>query len=345
MKSTKTTIAGLVTCIEEKELWNTGDPCEYFGFPKGKEIFLINVATNRDQARDTVFASTKSIINNSPFYQSRKPSDTEFTIEFENNVKIRSGHSNSSSLVGLLPKLVLFDEIARFTDSQGRSSGDAVYKALTHSVAPFKDEGKVVSLSSPIHTEDKIMRLYQDCFRIDGMLGFWLPTWEMNPNLPFDCKFMQKELKKNPEAFWRDFGAKPSQSLEAYYRDPEKIPKMFERGKTKGMVNPINQDGSFKEFFKGNIEFDYYLHLDPAVNNCGFGIGLAHRVGDRVISDLAHRFRVKEGEIDYERVKEFLLLILDRFTTIKKVSYDTYLAVSLYQPLKKKGLEAEFLNG
>ena len=127
-----------------------------------------------------------------------------------NNVIIRSGHSNSSSLVGKTAKVIDFDELARFIDKGGKYSADRVYYSLIRSVEPFKEDGKLVDISSPMFQEDMICRLYDLSKNIDNMLGFWLPTWEMNPNLPFDSSFLQAELKKNPEAFWRDFGAQPS---------------------------------------------------------------------------------------------------------------------------------------
>ena len=100
MRGGKSVLAAAISLIEEKELWNKGNPVEHYGFPPGEEIFIINVATNRDQARDTIFAKTEGLIKNSEFYQKRNPNIIEREIEFPYGVKIRSGHANSDSLVG-----------------------------------------------------------------------------------------------------------------------------------------------------------------------------------------------------------------------------------------------------
>ena len=346
MKGGKTELISALSLYEEKELYRLGNPQKHYGLPAGKEIYIINVAAEREQARDTIFASTQARIKNSKFYQSREKKESVSSYEFPNGVKLYSGHSSSSSIVGRTAKAVIFDELARFVEKKtGKSSGHKVYNSLNRSVAPFKENARIFSLSSTIHEHDMINNLYSMCFKVDGMLGFKLATWEMNPNLPFDCPFLQRELKKSPEDFWRDYGCQPARALEKYYRDRLKIDKAFFLGSTSGLKNPINDDGSFKDWFKGNTEFNYHLHLDPAVNNCSFGVSLAYKKGDKVLVPLAHQFKAETNkEIDFKEMEEFLGLLADRFPTIKAVTYDCYIAVSLYQALEKRGLKAEFLS-
>jgi len=344
MKGGKTPLAASIVCFEEFELWRKEDYCGHYGFPAGEEVFIINVATDKLQARDTIFADTEARIKNSQFYRDRrKYVPLQFLYEFENGVKLASGHSNSRSLVGRLAKLVLFDELSRFVTNNGDFSGKMVYESLTKSVAPFGMDGKIVTITSPIAEDDFAIGLYNLSQEVKGMLGFWLATWEMNPNLSYDCPFLTKERQKDPEAFWRDYGAKPSAQLEAYYQDKRGLENL--KLKMKGRVKPYEDDGSLKPGLKGSGRYDYYLHLDPAVNNCGFGIGLAHSEKARIVVDLAYRFKPDKGqEIDYDRIGEFLDALLARFPGVRKVTYDSYMAVSLFQRLKKRGLEAEFFN-
>jgi len=252
-----------------------GDPAKHYGFLPGKEVFILNVAVNADQAQMTIFAEIKARVQNSHYYKIHRPIDsTESQYTFSNNVVIRSGHSNSSSLVGKTAKVVDFDELARFIDKGGKYSADRVYYSLIRSVEPFKDDGKIVDISSPLFQEDMICRLYNSSKQIDNMLGFWLPTWEMNPNLPFDSPNLQSELKKNPEAFNRDFGAQPSSGSEAYYKVPDRIDDCILRSTKE---SPVDSQGRLKPWFKGKPEMLYCMHADPSVRNDAYGLAMGHR--------------------------------------------------------------------
>jgi len=337
MKGGKTPLAGFISCWEEYKLYKIGNPQKYFGFLPGKEIYILNIAVNAEQAQQTIFASIRARIENSPYYQLHRPVDSnEYRYRFSNNVIIRSGHSNSSSLVGPLNKVVGFDELARFKDRGGKYSADRVYYSLTRTVQPFGNEGRLVSISSPLFEGDIICELYDKSEEIDDMLGFHLPTWMLNPNLPFKSEFMQSELKKNPEAFWRDFGAEPSASTEAYYKIPEKVDDCFLKTDRE---SPMDNRGRLKKDFKGRPGISYHMHADPSVRNDAYGLALTHGEGDRVVLDLATRFLPGEvHEIDLNEVKEFILNLMKRGFRIKTFSYDTWQAADISQMLEKKGI-------
>jgi DNA-binding phage protein len=340
MKSGKTPTAGVISCLEEYNCYLKGDLAKHYGFPPGKEVYILNVAVNGDQAKETIFAEIKARVKNSPYYALRKPTnETDTKFVFDNNVIIRSGHSNSSSLVGPINKLVCFDELARFTDQGGKYSADRVYYALIRSVEPFQEDGRIIDISSPLFDGDIICDLYHKSKDIDNMLGFHIPTWDFNPNLPFKSERMQNELKKNPEAFWRDFGAQPSMSQESYYRDPERLEKLFASSKRE---NPIDSSGKLKSWFKGKPGMAYYLHADPSVKNDAYGLSLGHLDGKRTIIDLAHRFiPVKGGEIDIREIEFFIMDLIQRGFSIKLFSYDTWQATGIAQCLNRAGIKSE----
>lgn len=345
MKSGKTVLGGSIACWEEHKLWRLEDPAVAYGFPSGEEIYILNVATDKDQAAETIFAKIRARINNSRFYKTRRLregfEELLTAYRFPNNVKMQSGHSNSDSLVGRCSIVVLFDELARFKDKKtGKFSGHRVYYSLTRNTAPFKDKGKVISTSSPIHSKDMISRLFKISADVENMLGFHLSTWEVNPNLPFECDFLQSELKKSPEDFWRDYGARPPESVEAYYRMQEKIDDVF---KLSGRRNPLNSDGTFAEWFRGKPGVKYYIHGDPAVRNDAFGIGLAHRENGHIILDLAMDIEPPTGgEIDQAEVKTLFMSLAERFR-LGKASFDTWQSVELSQALAKAGVPIEHL--
>lgn len=347
MKGGKSALAGVLECIEEYSLYKHDDFREHFGLPKGKQVVILSVAANEDQAKKTIFAEVDALIKNSPYYQRRQaPSSNATAFNFEDqNVILQSGHSNSNALVGPLTKAVLLDELDRFANKEGgKSSGMHMYNSISRSVAPFKMSGKIISISSPMSTAGPIIKLFNMSKNEPTMLGFWLATWELNPNLPLEGEVMQADLRKCPEDFWRDFGAQPAHSLEKYYRDRAKIDAVFKRGKERGLKNPIRENGTFEDWFKGNPLFNYHLHMDPSVKNDHFGIAMSHRDGPHVIVDLVHCFKALNGEIDYSMVSEFLDVLVERFPTLTTSTYDVYLAVQLYQSIRKKGVNTEFLR-
>jgi len=340
MKGGKTILASVIACFEEFSLYRLKEPWKAYGFPRDYEIFIINVATSGDQAEDTIYAQTLARIRNSPFFMARPFSEKEKTVSFKDSkVKIRCGHSNSASIVGKTAKLVLFDELARFKDRGGKSSAEAVYTSLTRSVEPFGQDGRIISISSPLWERDKIMELYGLSHEIPNMLGFKLATWEMNPKITQVS--LKWEFKKNPEAARRDFGADPSKPKEAYYRMPSKIDETFNR--VKGSIGPIDAAGHLSPNFKPNPEFDYYLHGDPAAKNDAFGLALAHRLGTKVYLDLAYGFNAGQNEIDVEEIQNILLELILRGFHIAKATFDTWAAVSVWHALQSAGVEPENL--
>lgn len=347
MKGGKSFLAGVIACIEEFSLYKKDDFRAFYGLPKGKQVLILNVAANEEQAKKTIFAEVDQLIKNGPYYQRRpEPASNATAFHFEeSNVIIQSGHSNGNALVGPLSKAVLMDELDRFSEKKdGKSSGMHMYSSISRNVAPFKLDGKIVCISSPMSVSGPIIRLFNMSKEEPTMLGFWLATWELNPNLPLKSPIMQADLRKCPEDFWRDFGAQPSHVLEKYYRDRSKIDAVFARGEKMGLKNPITEEGTFEEWFRGNPNFNYHIHMDPSIKNDHFGLGMAHREGAYVKVDLAHEFIAEQGEIDYASVGEFLNLLADRFPTLTSSTYDVYLAIQINQALRARGIDASFFR-
>lgn len=343
MKGGKTPTAGAIAWIEHYRMFRMDDFRKHYKLPGDKEVYILNVATNAEQAQQTIFADIERIAKNSPYCRKLNPYKTGTLFHFQgSNIKMQSGHSSSNAQVGALLKALLLDEIDRFTNKKnGKRSGKKTYTDLSRGVTPFGLDGKIVSISSPVYERGPIVELYEKSKAEETMLGFWLTTWEMNPNMPFDSPVLQAELRKNPEAFWRDYGCSPSRALEKYFRDRKKLESIFEKAKALKIINPVKTDGTFYDWFHGEDKFNYHLHLDPAVRNDSFGIALAHRDEKNIYIDLMYRFKPSEGELDFEEIKQFALLIAGRFPTINTVTWDTYMAVSIHQALADKlGIES-----
>jgi len=363
MKGSKTTLASFIVQIEEYELFKIGDIPKHYGFTPGEETWILNVATDKTQAKDTIFAKTKASILRSSYFKRRDPYQLGNSFLFQDtNVRIISGHSNSASLVGKTCKLVLLDELDRFKGTGGKYSADAVYDALDSSTDPFDEEGHIVSISSLVKEKGKVSELYLKSRNISNMLGFWLPEWEMrrekykmywdsgreyyffyqNLKIPIEHK---AKFDKNPGGFLRDKGSVIGYTKGKYYRMPWKIKECFEQAHNEGYKNPETSRGQFIDDFKQTDGHRYYMHGDPSLNHDSYGIALGHKDGDNIIIDLMHRIfpQGSNAEIDDDEVKKYMDDILLCFPGVELITYDTWAAQSVRQSLQKKGKIVENL--
>jgi hypothetical protein len=357
MRSSKTTLASIVGCFELYGLLILKDPAAYWGLMKGAEIFIINVATNETQALDTIFAHTRARITHSPFFMSFYP--TEYTDEFwfkEKNIIVRSGGSNSASIVGKTVKCALFDELTRFKDNTGRFSGKSSYNSLGRSTKTFLMYGKKVVVGSPMYDGDVIMQVVEEAKGLSNTLSYILATWEINPNITEES--LADEKHKDPEAYWRDFGAKPPKQTDEYIREKKRL-KVNEKRKNWAEYIEVDQQGHLNFNLPQVVEKTqegqpklssiiepgfFVLAGDPAVKNDAFGLALGHKIryDDKVTIDLLYRFEVEEGEneIDAELVHEYIMALIDK-VPIDLVIFDTWLYPSIIQAIEKRNIKVE----
>jgi len=351
MRSSKTTIAGWLGLKGAFQLLNLRNPGEYFGLRKDQELFIINVATSDEQAYDTIFSVERGFIVNSPYFRSfaMQNKRNEFTFP-QKKVIIRCGGSNSSSLVGRTLFRALFDELARFQDTRGRSSGFEVYAGLGRGVStirhpelepdhPWSQLGKKVAISSVMYDGDIIDKLVAQANDITSMLGYKYATWDMNPNLTEAA--LKDEFIKDPDRAWRDFGSQPGMVIEKYYRDPTVIKFNKER------LNPLMQYEygnarymQFADWFMGKPGVDYYLTGDPAIKMDNFGIALGHLEEDVVVVDFVHEIAPK-AEVDPSEVEWIVKHINSRFN-VRGFIVDQWNYPETLARLRNSGVMIEF---
>lgn len=356
MKGGKSTLASFFVQIEEYLLWKLGSPWKHYGLTPGDEIYIVNVATDKDQAKETIFAKVKASINRSPYFKQRNPRERGNTFKFEDtNVIMKSGHSNSSSLVGKADKLVLLDELDRFQTRGGKYSADEVYKALNRNTDPFGEDGHIISISSLMKEKGKMVELYMKSKEIPTMLGFWLAEWEMRPekysgetfefagiSLPIEHK---NEFNKDPEGFLRDKACAMGFTRGKFFRMPYKIDECFKTAHNEGFRNPLDEHDRFTAGLKGRDGVKYFMHGDASYNHCAYFICLGHREGDNAVIDLLRGFKPTNqmGEIDVEMVKEFVMSVIDLYPNLELFTYDTWAAADLKQAIDKRGKRTDNL--
>jgi phage terminase large subunit-like protein len=356
-RASKTIMTSIIVAYEAYKLIKLGDPYEFYGIPADEEIAIINVANSQNQA-NRLFSQIKARIRNGPFFKGRVDRDAtasmirlftdvdleklesqETNISVEGSIVLVCGHSNPDTLRGYSAIAILFDELA-FYDENPKISGRGFYNALKPSVGKFHDfgDGRLVEISSvdaPAGIFYEIWRNGQsdeDDFKT--LLSFRLATWDINPDLPYDCEFMAQERRRDPEAFAVEYGSMWSS-----------------RGMLKTYFARDMVDNAIKPFMfmqsVGDRRMEYFVHLDPAATRDNYALVVVYRA-QYVTNRGEKRWRVclayhqlwkpsGTGALDFRQIDDEVVEICRRFRPLS-VTYDTWNSVHSISYVKSKGL-------
>jgi len=339
MRASKTTLSAIIGVREVFELLQYPDPAQHFNLISNSDIYVMNVATDEKQGKQTVFRAEQNLIDGSPYFKAQEHWG-ENEIHFSKNIHLQYGGCNSSSIVGRTTKCAVFDEISRFRDTTGsRYTGQAVYESLERSTKTFAPwhEGITVVITSPISADDYGMELYRETKGKPGFLNYHFTTWELNPYL--SKLDLQPEFDRNSDAAWRDFGARPAMSIEPYYKQPEII--MFNANR----LNGIDTLGKLQSWALGGDEYTYVLGADPGEKRDAFGIAFGHLEwrydSPTVVGDIIHAFRAKQGEINPIELGQMFVDLKKRYPTFRYAVFDINMYPEAQQRLREVGVMVE----
>lgn len=153
----------------------------------------------------------------------------------------------------------------------------------------------------------------------------------MNPRITRES--LEAERKLSPETFWRDYGARPSAAIEAYFRDAQKVDAVFDSS----LPSLVAEHHLVGKIFP-RPDTCYYLAGDPAVKNDAFGIALVHPEGNIIVADIVHRFtQESKPEIDAAAVKNLIFEITNTFP-VRSFVVDTWQYPETIQALEQAGV-------
>lgn len=355
------------------------DPLGYFGKAHGTYIDLLNLAVNAEQAERVFFQPLKNMMTGSDYFRDIGFELRKKEVEFYNRpIRLFSGNSESEAWEGLDLMLVVLDEIAAFkTDSmlQGeraqRLSASAIYKMSKMSVTSrFPDVGKCILLSFPRYRDDFIQQRYAESEKEPKVLRIKAKTWEMNPVIT--RAQLENEYIRNPIDARARFECEPPEMIDAFFRDPERVRACFQgkwvvtdEGTTEERrrlleipeLNPVNDDGTFKPWFKRNSGDDHprFIHVDLGQVRDRAALAMCHVPGTRRIEtgfgtyenlpvvkmDLIHSWEAGPGqEIDFAGIREFIALLCKKFP-VSLVTFDQWQSVDMIQSLNRRGIYSE----
>jgi hypothetical protein len=154
-RSGKTLLAACIAAYEIYKLILKGSPQKYYGLPKGDQIGVVSVATDKDQAgllfhgvsgyvRECGFFAPYTANNTQTYAKFQTPQDIKDSCRYSDDPKmarttIRASFRScvAKGLRGPGNIVIILDELAHFTDGNQQSSAKAVYDAVTPSRSAF----------------------------------------------------------------------------------------------------------------------------------------------------------------------------------------------------------------
>lgn len=355
MGSGKSFISSCLQCRGVYQALCLNDPQQYYGLAPDERIFFLNMAINRDQAENVVFSSIMARLVNSPWFQQVGYKPLKLEIIFPKNLYVICGNSKAYAWHGYHILRGVLDEACKFVDEKDKPVGEKIWNALESSGRTrFPDHYKITGISSPLWEDDFGMRKYKELkMLVNGgakdVYADSAATWECNPKQTFED--FKEDFKRNPEAAWRDYGARPPTADNPYFGDPDVI----NRNVTRSMINPVLPNGEFRPDFKPEYSTDYFIHVDLGLKHDRCGIAMVHVSGELemgddtspvVTVDLMEAWEAPpKGEIRFSDVRKRIKMLRDKFDFgIFKVTFDRWQSVDSKQQLEEEGFDVDIIS-
>lgn len=286
---------------------------------KGENFYVVTVANDLKQSK-IALDFIRQLLVNSPLEQ-EIVRETTLEITLSNNCTFQAIPASARASRGKAVAMAIFDECAFGLEGDANRGTKAMFDALSPSIAQFAPYSKILELSSPWLADGTFYEHFRqaESGEFIGMDCLKIPTWEINPGLPWGCDFLENARKKDPEAFEVEFGAQ-FKSNNAALVTAEIVESAV--NKDRGVLFPDKE-------FTGT----YVLSLDPARGGVGrddYTACIVHYEGTRLIVDKFHNFeadfeiagrkevnmsKVEEWIKEHHRIYEFQCIVLDQYNS------------------------------
>lgn len=283
-RASKSSISACISSYEFYKLVKRGNPAAYYGQKPGQEIVILNVAPTDEQA-SSLLSMTKKLVLQCPYLRERslhQPMDyfdlqTDWDKEQYGkpscSLKCLAGGSSAAGLRGQNAIAIIMDEMAFFISKEGsRFSGEEVLNALKPSLAAFKNDGKMLMMSSPYAKYGTFYKSYLSSFDSpNSTLMFQMPTSMVNSK-NVSSEFLREEYRKNKTKFMCEFGGEFSDKITAWIEDESDFRK-----------NISNRGPNVR----GKMEHQYFVGIDLGFIDDGLGYSIVHKENNKIVLDMA----------------------------------------------------------
>jgi len=363
-------------------------PQEYFGVDKSSKIAIMNMSISEKNAKKVIFSEIMSKINSCQWFQERPWDRPDARVpdpnclselRFKNNTFIIPGSSSWRTAVGYNIVVGIMDEAGSYRTTDNSDQAEDIYHALQRRLGSrFEEKGALILAGSPLYENDFLekklhegdepdSRVYSrrrtlwdakysdwsgEFFYVDRVERKILdgPPADMTeivkiPRVPF----LWKAFRANVTKAFRDFGAHPSGTIQAFLENPR---IMLESHNQLRKEEPVDSMGRFKDWFRP-IDRDAFhsIHIDLAISGDACGFAMGHNAGYTeegsaiVFIDLMLRMQgSKEAPVQIAKVREYIYALTQRGFKINLITFDGFQSTDSMQLLQKKGYNAEYLS-
>ena len=196
----------------------------------------------------------------------------EDQIILKNGVIILSLPASARAARGYTASTLILDEAAFFMDTFGNSSAEAIFTALSPTVATFGDKARVVITTSVNAKAGLVYELYDRA--LSGELDDWYITKtssrELNPKV--SERIIKNALKRDPEAAGAEYYSEFREQTENYLSSDA-----IDQCVDPGLVSKVEPG-------KG-----YLMAIDPALMRDNFAYAIGHREEGLIVIDYIYR--------------------------------------------------------
>lgn len=368
-RSGKDFIGSIIALYEVMKLIESpsGDPYREYNLDSSTPIVLLTIATSADQAT-TAYREIYGKVMTSPYFkdkivkegigvtqinfltykdkESNKKAREEGMPVTSGSIQVETGHSNSNSLVGKTCFMIIFDEMAKYRQTNSAQAGEQLWTNLTPTVRTYSKElpnnekqyfGKIICISTPEGEDGIFYELYKNSADVEHRLMFKLPTWEVNLRHTKDS-LRKIERDMTDEKFMREYGAEFSGLVGQNFFTKEIIDECFE-----------THNFQFREH--GEPGYSYFVHLDPAIKTDNYALVVVHKhyfyntttnkLDYWIILDHVKTWvPTKNKPVNIEEVDNYVI-DLNKHFNIGVVTYDQMFSHHSIEKLKKYGIPAK----
>jgi hypothetical protein len=296
---------------------------------KNEKWYIVTIANDQQQAK-IALNNIRQLVLDSPLGE-EITRETATEIEISNGCVFQAIPASARASRGKAVVMCVFDELAFQLEGDANRGAKAIYDALSPSIAQFGDNGRILELSSPWLTDGLFYEHFKEAE--SGEFPFMqaknIPTWEINPNLPWGCPFLEAEQKRDEDKFWTEYGAR-FRGNKSSLLAPEIVEAAI--NKERGVLLPNRQ-----------MMGKYVLALDPARGGVGrdeYVSCIVHFENETLVVDKFHVFMAdfeingkKEVSIqavedwirEHHKIYQFDSIVLDQFNssaTIQSLNTD-----------------------
>lgn len=214
------------------------------------------------------------------------------------------------------------------------STSDALVDKGYYSVPP----SFILSVSSPVSSRDKVMRLLKDAEKDPSIFTSHLPSWEVNPGLWRNKGMIASAFIKDPEKAMRDYGAQPSDIAFGYFNFEDCVKLFTGNPLTHTFKQRVIDDELFCTITKvSSVPYPCVMALDAGLVNNSFSVVVIYydTQQDKIkTAAIVECMPVKGKTINFAKMYEHVILPLAKDLNVCYVCADRWNSIDLLHRLK-----------